>query len=183
GSVTSSNATLMVTVDHFAWNAIPSPRFLNAPFAVKVTSQDAANGIFSNYTGVIFLSASNGVPFAPTVASNLVQGVWTGTIVVSQTATNLVLRAGDGSGHTGLANPINVVNLPALTTTPSGGTLYISWPTNPPGFTLETTINLESGDWVPVSAPPLLFGGEYVEPIILNGTNASVFYRLYFNGP
>ncbi len=99
GSLISSNATLTVTVDHFAWNLIPSPRFLNTPFAVKVTAEDAANAVFTNYTGIIFLGTTNGVPVAPAIVGDQVRGVWIGTVVVSQLADGLVLSAGDGSGH------------------------------------------------------------------------------------
>jgi hypothetical protein len=183
GSITSSNALLNVTVDHFAWNAIPSPRFLNTPFAVKVTAQDAVNGTFTNYTGVILLSATNGVPVAPSVVGNAIHGVWTGTIVVSQTATNLVLSAGDDSGHIGLSNPIDIVSRPILATTPFDGVLYISWPTYPAGFQLEKSTNLEYGPWLPVNGTPPVFGGVFVEPVPPVLTNSSVFYRLKFNGP
>jgi subtilase family serine protease len=183
GSILSSNALLVVTVDHFAWNAIPSPRFLNTPFAVKVTAQNAANAVYTNFTGVAFLSTTNGIPVAPAAATNFVQGIWTGTIAVSQTATNVVLSASDGAGHIGLANAISVVNLPSLSTAPFSGEIFISWPTNPAGFLLEKSTNLEYGPWLPVNGTPPVFGGQYVEPVIPSLTNSSVFYRLYFNGP
>ncbi|HTV42229.1 MAG TPA: LamG-like jellyroll fold domain-containing protein, partial [Candidatus Sulfotelmatobacter sp.] len=182
GSITSSNALLIVTVDHFAWNTIPSPRFVNSPFQVEIIAQDAANGVFTNYTGIVFIGSTNGIPVSPTVSSNFVKGVWTGTIAVSQTATNLVLRAADGSGHGGLANPINIVNLPQLASAHSGGTLYISWPISPAGFVLESSTNLISGPWSPVTQPPFTLPGLNVESIILPNTNASVFYRLQFSG-
>jgi hypothetical protein len=182
GSITSSNALLIVTVDHFAWNTIPSPRFVNSPFQIEIIAQDAANGVFTNYAGIVLIGSTNGVPVSPTVSSNFVNGLWTGTIAVSQTATNMVLSATDGSGHSGVANPINVVNLPQLTSTASGGTLYISWPTSPTGFVLETSTNLTSETWRPVTMSPLQFGGLYIEPITIAGTNVSVFYRLEFSG-
>ena len=183
GSATSSNALLVVTVDHFAWNTIPSPRFVSSPFQVEIIAQDAANGVFTNYTGVVFIGSTNGVPVSPTLSSNFVHGVWTGTITVSRTATNLVLSANDGSGRAGSANPINIANLPQLSSAASGGTLYISWSVNPPGFVLESSTNLLSGTWERVSTAPLQFGGLYLEPITIAGTNTSVFYRLQFTGP
>jgi subtilase family serine protease len=182
-SIISSNALLVVTVDHFAWNVITSPKFVNTLFPVEVIAKDAANEVFTNYTGIVFLSATNGVPVAPTVSSNFVQGVWTGSIAVPQPVTGLVLSAGDGAGHIGLANPINVVYVPVLGTTLSGGAMYISWPTSPAGFFLEQTTNISSGPWIRVTGTPLEFGGEYVQPVTPAGTNAAVFYRLYYNGP
>ncbi len=83
----------------------------------------------------------------------------------------------------GLSNPINIVPLPMLATTPFEGVLYLSWPTNPAGFHLEKTTSLEYGPWLPVNGTPPVFGGVFVEPITPVPTNSRVFYRLYFNGP
>jgi len=46
-------------VDHFTWNTIPSPQYVNQPFSVTVTARDAFNNIVSNYTGPGGLSASS----------------------------------------------------------------------------------------------------------------------------
>jgi hypothetical protein len=43
-----------------------------------------------------------------------VKGVWSGSITVGQAATNLVLKADDGAGHTALSNPFNVITTPPL---------------------------------------------------------------------
>jgi len=183
GSILSSNATLTVNdkLDHFAWGQIPSPRFVNVPFAVVIQAMDVTNGIFTNFTGAAFLVSTEGVPINPAVSGNFALGVWTGTITVAQIATNLVLQASDGFGESGLANPINIVNLPSLTTIPSGGTLDIFWPVNPTGFVLETTAGLSPANWAPVTTPPFQIGDQYLVPIQMSGTNA--FYRLRFSGP
>jgi len=180
GSATSSNALLVVTVDHFVWAPIPSPRFLNTSFPVEITAEDASGGVFTNYTGGVYLSLTNGTSVSPAVTGNFVQGLWTGGVAISQTGSNLVLSANDGSGHVGLANPITVVNLPMLATVPAGSTIYIFWPASFSGFVLETTSNLASGIWTPVTAPPVQVGNQYLEPITLTGTNT--FYRLRFIG-
>jgi hypothetical protein len=182
GSIISSNAILVVTVDHFAWNAIPSPRFFDTPFAVQIIAQDAAMNVYTNYSGIVFINSTNGMPVSPTVSSNFLHGVWTGSVVVSRTATNLVLSAGDGQGHGGLANPINVVNRPSLASLSSSGTFYLIWPADPSGFLLEMTTNLSSGYWGLVPGSPLQFGGQYVQPIVPSSTNSGVFYRLKFSG-
>ena len=98
GSILSSNAVLTVTLDHFAWSPIPSPRFVNTPFAVTIQAQDLTNGLFTNFTGTAILGTTNGVAVTPPVSGNFIQGVWTGAVVISQTASNLVLRANDGLG-------------------------------------------------------------------------------------
>jgi uncharacterized repeat protein (TIGR01451 family) len=44
-------------VDHFAWEAVPSPQYLNQPFGVTVTAQDAFNAPVSDFTNTVALSA------------------------------------------------------------------------------------------------------------------------------
>ncbi len=181
GSILSSNAVLTVNpLFHFVWNQIPSPRFVKTPFAVVVQALDAANGVATNFTNTVVLLSTNNVPVSPAVSGNFVQGVWTGAVTVAQTAMNLVLQASDSFGGSGLANPINIVNLPSLTTASSDGSLYILWPVNPSGFNLETTTGLSPANWVPVTTPPFQIGGQYLLPIQMSGTNA--FYRLRFSG-
>jgi hypothetical protein len=180
GSILSSNATLAVNpLLYFVWNQISSPRFVNTPFDVVIQAQNLTNGIVTNFTDTVFLQSTNGVPVSPSVSGNFIQGVWTGAVAVAQTATNLVLQAVDNLGDSGLANPINVLNLPVLTTTPSGGTLLIFWPVNPSGFVLETAPDLSLTNWVPVTTPPFPIGGQYLLPIQMSETNA--FYRLRYN--
>jgi len=182
GSIISSNATLVVNPPpYFVWNQIPSPRFANTPFTVIIQAQNLTNGIVTNFTDTVVLLSTNGVPVSPAVSANFIQGVWTGAVTVAQTATNLVLQATDNLGDSGLANPINVISLPALTTVPSGGTLYIFWPVNPSGFVLETTTGLSPANWVPVTIQPFPIGNQNLLPIQMSGTNA--FYRLRFSGP
>lgn len=49
-------------------------------------------------------------PFSvsPTNASAFVNGVWSGTLQVLNTATGVVLTVDDGAGHSGASNPFNV---------------------------------------------------------------------------
>jgi hypothetical protein len=182
GGILSSNAALVVTpLYHFVWNQIPSPRFANTPFAVVIQAQNPANGPATNFTGTVALTSTNGVPVFPAVSANFIQGVWTGAVTVAQTATNLVLQSSDTFGESALANPINVVNLPALTSFASAGTLLIVWPDNPSGFVLETTPWLFPADWVPVTTPQFKVNDQYEVFIPTSGTNA--FFRLRFPGP
>jgi hypothetical protein len=118
---------------------------------------------------------------SPVVSGNFIQGVWTGAVVVAQTATNLVLQASDNCGGSGLANPINIVNLPSLTTASSGGNLYVLWPVSPAGFGLETTAGLSPVNWVPVTTPPFQLGDTFVVPVVTSDTIR--FYRLRFSSP
>ena len=181
-SVLSSNAALVVNpLFRFVWNPIPSPRFANTPFAVVIQAQNATNGIATNFTTTVALQSTNGIPIVPTVSANFVQGVWTGAVTVAQTATNLVLQATDNLGESAVANPINVINLPALTLAASDGTLLIVWPLDPPGFILETSPALLPADWVPVTTKPFQIGDQNDLFLPISGTNT--FYRLHFPGP
>lgn len=181
GSIFSSNAVLVVTPDHFVWNQIPSPRFVNALFAITIQAQDMTNGLFTNFNGTVLLGSTNGVAVIPSISGSFVQGMWTGSVVISQTAAGLVLRADDGLGHFGLANPINVIELPTLGQKRSGNTMLILWPVGASGFVLETSSSLMPTAWVPVTDPPFQIGDQYVVPVVISDTNR--FYRLRFPDP
>src|SRR6266702_7119513 len=63
---------------------------------------------------------------SPTNSGSFVNGVWSGSITVQLPGTNLVLRADDGSGHTGRSNPFDagaLSDLPTLLTQPQGRTV------------------------------------------------------------
>jgi len=181
GSAVSSNVTLTVidTLDHFTWSPVPSPRFVGAPFGVSVQARDSINQLFTNFTGVVFFTVTNGATVKPPTSGSFVQGVWNGPVMVAQTGTNLVLQANDGAGHAGLANAINVLAAPSLEMARSGDFLLIFWPTDPAGFVLESSPNLLQ--WTQVSTPPLPIGNQYLESIQIGATNQ--YYRLRFKLP
>ena len=181
GSALSSNATLTITPHHFTWSPIPLPQYLNTPFAVGIQARDATNGIFTNFTSFVSLTATNGLPVNPVVSGGFIQGVWTGSVVIAQTASNLVLRASDGLGHYGLANPINVFGPPNLSILHSGNIAIFVWPVGYTGFVLETSSGLAPATWVVVPYSPIQIGNQYLLPLDMNGTSG--FYRLWFQGP
>jgi len=183
GSATSSNATLTVVdvLDHFAWNRIPSPRFVNAPFTVTIKAIDITNGVFTAFNGTVNLGSTNGIAINPPVSGNFVQGLWSGAVSVSQPTTNLVLSANDGQGHFGLANAINIAVPPILGQTPLGDSLILFWPGNYSNFVLETSPSLLPANWVPVSPAPVQIGGQYLDSIQMSSSNG--FYRLRYTGP
>jgi hypothetical protein len=182
GSILSSNAELVVNPTYrFVWSQIPSPRFVGTPFAVVVEAQNGSNQIATNFTSSVSLKSTNGIPILPSVSGNFIQGVWTGSVSVAQAVTNLVLKATDGLGDVGVANPVNIVSLPALTTVFSDNSLLILWPVDPSGFVLETSPSLAPANWIPVSTPPFQVGDQYLFSGQTAGTNT--FYRLIFPGP
>jgi hypothetical protein len=182
GSILSSNATLVVTpLYHFVWNQIPSPRYVQTPFTVVIQAQNLTNGLATNFTSTVSLGSTNGIAIVPATSGNFIQGVWTGAVTVAQTAANLVLQATDTLGDFGLANPVNIVSLPALTYYTSGNNLLLYWPTSPAGFSLQTTPGLAPAKWTNVTTAPFQIGNQYLLPVPLTGSNA--YYRLLFPGP
>jgi hypothetical protein len=102
-------------------------------------------------------------------------------VTVAQTASNLVLRADDGLGHYGIANPINVLAPPTLQVLRLGNIGIYMWPVGYPGFVLETSDRLAPATWVTVPYAPLQIGDRCVLPLDMIGTNG--FYRLRLTGP
>ena len=168
------------TLDHFAWTTIPSPRFVNTPFAVSVQAMDSINQIFTNFGGRVSFSSANNLAVSPAVSGTFTGGTWTGSIIISQAVSNLVLRANDGAdgtGQFGLANPINVVPTPNLGISRSGGSLLIDWPASPSGFLLESSPTVAPLQWMPVSPGPVLIGGQYIQVLSISNTNQLFLLR------
>jgi len=69
-------------------------------------------------------------------------------------------------------------NSPVAALSPSGANLNMTWPVASPGFTLQSTTNLASGDWTTVtSAVPQIISGQW-QVTLPQPTDASTFYRL-----
>ena len=77
---------------------------------------------------------SNSITVSPTTSGTFVNGVWNGNITLSPPATNVVLKADDGAGHTALSNPFNL-------TTP----FQLLWPHRLVGGQLQFTISSTPG--------------------------------------
>ena len=117
GFTSGGGATSVLDDDahHYALSAIASPQTKGAPFSVSITAQDAGNATLTGYAGTPSLTASGSggaVSISPTSASGFVSGVWTGNVTVNTLASNVVLTATDGAGHTGASNAFDVVPPP-----------------------------------------------------------------------
>jgi hypothetical protein len=132
--------------------------------------------LFTNFTGTALLGSTNGVAVTPPVSGNFTQGVWTGSVVVSQPASNLVLRANDGFGRFGLANPVSVISPPNLGMVRSGDIIMFIWPVGYSGFMLEASGLLSPATWMVVPYSPIQIGDQYMLPLDMTATNG--FYRL-----
>ncbi|HOX55770.1 MAG TPA: M36 family metallopeptidase [Candidatus Paceibacterota bacterium] len=129
-------------------------------------------------------TALAGYPLTPTVSGNFVQGVWTGSLTVGQTASNVILRADDGVRPVAAANPIEVVGMPGIETERFGNMMLFIWPLWPvgsPAFTLESSTNLLPLSWVPIAQPPLQIEDSYVVPVYM--FEPQRYYRLKLTGP
>ena len=158
-----------------------SPQFVQAPFTATIQAQNATNGIVTDFTGTVSLTSTLGIPVQPSVSGAFVQGSWTGSIMVAQPATNLVLEADDGLGDSGVANAINIFNSPVLGEERDGNFLLLYWPASVPGFVIETAPRLNSSNWVPVNSAPFQLGNTNLEIFKINGS--TMFYRLLYSVP
>ncbi|MBN2505780.1 MAG: DUF11 domain-containing protein [Verrucomicrobia bacterium] len=96
----------------YEWGPLDTLQPAHAPVAVTLTAQTTSRGPAAALNGVVRLSAStpDGQPIAivPTLASNFVEGTWTGTVTFLEPASNVVLRAEDDLGLIGLTAPLDV---------------------------------------------------------------------------
>jgi hypothetical protein len=77
---------------------------------------------------------SNSIPVSPTSSGAFVSGVWNGTLTVGAAATNVVLKADDGAGHTALSTPFNLAN-----------PIRLLSPQHPPAGNFQCTVSSASG--------------------------------------
>lgn len=106
-------------VDHFDWDPIPSPQYVDIPFAVSLTARDAFGRAVTNFTGPVTLTGAAGP--APTLLfrANFEDGSLAGWVngsgnyvraITNQTAAagqnSLTLIGGAGNPFDGVAHPL-----------------------------------------------------------------------------
>jgi hypothetical protein len=70
-----------------------------------------------------------------------------------------------------------IVPPPSLKAALSGNSVNLSWPVSAPGFTLQSTTNLQPGTiWTPILTAPLLQNGQHIITLPMSSTNQ--FFRL-----
>jgi hypothetical protein len=84
---------------------------------------------------------SNSIPISPTSSGAFVNGVWSGNITASQGATNVVLKADDGAGHTAFSTPFSLI-------TPFG----LLWPHRLAGGQVQFTVSSAPGQHLEILA-------------------------------
>ena len=88
--------------DQFAANS-------GTAFLVTITAQDYSNNVAGSFSGTVALSVNSGPAVAPAATGNFTNGVWSGTVTVTGTGTNVLLQAVDAVGHSGISNPFDVL--------------------------------------------------------------------------
>ena len=98
---------------HFTFEPFGSPQLKNGPVPAIVTARDAFEGVVKEFNGIITLTAnsdSGPLVVSPATAGGFVNGVWNGSVQIDALATNVVLTASDGQGHTGSSTAFNLVD-------------------------------------------------------------------------
>jgi hypothetical protein len=80
--------------------------------------------------------------------------------------------------HDWSSNFLNILSdqVPQMTITPSGTNYSFSWPTNAPGYGLQSSTNLLAGSWSDVTNSAVIVGTDY--SVTLSATPATMFFRL-----
>jgi sugar lactone lactonase YvrE/F0F1-type ATP synthase membrane subunit c/vacuolar-type H+-ATPase subunit K len=94
------------SVDHFSFAIIPT-QTAGRTFQVTVMAKDQYNNTVTSYTGNGSLTYSAGT-ITPANTTDFANGVWTGTVKVTKSATNAYLTYSDGS-HSGNSASFDVV--------------------------------------------------------------------------
>ena len=89
--------------------------------------------------------------------------IWSGALTSGQVAN--LYQAGP-----------DVVAGPALSISLSGNQVILQWPANTAGFNLQSTANLVSGSWAPVTGTPSVING--LNTLSITATGSQTYYRL-----
>jgi hypothetical protein len=117
------------------------------------------------------------VPVNPGATGSFTNGTWSGNIAALQAATNMILQASAGVGHSGFSIPFNVGSLvarPTLNFARAGDSLQFSWAG---GFKLQAQTNSFSvglgSNWADYPG-----GGTSPVTVPIDVTKGVVFFRL-----
>jgi hypothetical protein len=96
------------------------------------------------------------VPVNPGATANFSSGTWSGNLAVLQAATNVMLQASAGVGHSGTSIPFNVLGTPKLAIAAFSNSVVLSWPVAASGFNLQQASTLPN--WSACSVTPVVVG-------------------------
>jgi hypothetical protein len=107
----ASVEVVVPTLDHFTFEPIGSPIYVDIPFQVSIAGRDISGNLVTSYSGQVALSDSTGT-IEPLTSGSFSAGLWTGEVQIGQVAQNVTITASDG-GATGTSQSFEVL-LPDL---------------------------------------------------------------------
>jgi hypothetical protein len=117
-------------MDHFTIDDVPGPVVAGQPFTITVTARSTTGGLFDEFNGYVFLSATSGDgTLSPSQFGPLEDGKWSGQVMLTRAQTAVVLRVvndvtpdyeGESNAFTVLPGELNRVQilLPGQQATP-----------------------------------------------------------------
>jgi uncharacterized repeat protein (TIGR03803 family) len=142
----------------------------------------------SSSSGTVFKVNTDGTGFTPLYSFTQLPAPNTGTngdganplagLILSGNTLYGTANSGGGSGNgTVFSLSLGSVIPPQLTIISSVANVILTWPTNSTGFTLQTSLSLDSpNSWIDATGSPVIVGDQYFVTNIISGT--ARFYRL-----
>ena len=101
-------------LDHFGIVSI-SDQSAGMPFLITVIAFDANENTATQFSGAgrrVNIAHTGAGSIAPAQSGNFINGIWTGTVTITQTQTGDRITVNDGSGHSASSNLFNVISSP-----------------------------------------------------------------------
>ena len=76
---------------------VATPQTAGAPIPLVITAIDGNDNTVTSFAGTVNLSVSGGGTITPSVSGNFVNGVWNGSVTISNAGNNRVISASDGT--------------------------------------------------------------------------------------
>ena len=130
--------------------------------------------------GVLYAIKTNGAAFTNLHSMAIGDGIYPkGSMVFENNNLYGTANTGDSANAYGslFRLSLSTITVPKLTITLSGTNVVLTWATNAPGFTLESTTNISPPvTWTTNSSPIIILNGQYTVTNTAAGTQK--FYRL-----
>jgi hypothetical protein len=92
-------------LNQFVFDTIGSPQTAGTPFKITIRAVDSSGNTMTNYNGMPSLSDTSGTiaRARPTITSDFIDGVWTGSVTVNQAGSDVIIvtDSGGASGSSG----------------------------------------------------------------------------------
>jgi uncharacterized repeat protein (TIGR01451 family) len=121
----------------------------------------------------LFMDAN--IPVNVTVSNGFVNGIWSGAVSVPAGAHDLVLRAVDDDGHSGVSDPFTMVQLRIASVSRSGSGIEIRFETLAGSHYIVQTSSSPVGPWSNASG---ILTGDGTPIQFLHSPSGTAFYRV-----